>query len=426
MENSPRGAGDVHNQYIKHIMKRTFLYSFYILALAICCGIQPVMAQKKKIISTAREQVKSGKNLDQAQKSMEALLADSTNKADKRIWETLFGAVRKQYEQGNEKLYLKQACDTASLFSLTRQLFVIAEGLDSLEMIPNSKGKIDIEHRKAHAEYLEQIRPNLYNGGAWHLHKKNYAEAYLMFDQYIKSASQPLFRQYNYMVTDKKLSLAAYWAVYCGYKSKDAKMTLHHSYEALKDTAHYEYMLQYLAETYKLEKDTGRYVNAIKEGFERAPRFPYFFPRLVEHYVNDGQPDSAMAVVDHALSMDKDNAMYLFSKSTLLLNGGKYEECIAICEQIIAQTDSIADAYYNAGLAYYNMATEMDKNPQAARKKHKQIMEAYKKAMPYLQQFRNLQPGQTQKWGLPLYTIYLNLNMGTEFEEIDKLLKETK
>ena len=36
---------------------------------------------------------------------------------------------------------------------------------------------------------------------------------------------------------------------------KDTKATLHHSYEALKDTAHYNYMLQYLAETYLIRLD---------------------------------------------------------------------------------------------------------------------------------------------------------------------------
>ena len=53
-----------------------------------------------------------------------------------------------------------------------------------------------------------------------------------------------MFKQYNYGVKDKHLPTAAYYAVYSGYKMKDPKATLHHSYEALKDTVHYNYMLQ--------------------------------------------------------------------------------------------------------------------------------------------------------------------------------------
>ena len=69
--------------------------------------VQPVQAQKKEI-AAAKDLVKAGKNLDQAQKNMEKLLLDSANRANRKIWAVLYDAVRKQYEQGNEQLYLKQ------------------------------------------------------------------------------------------------------------------------------------------------------------------------------------------------------------------------------------------------------------------------------------------------------------------------------
>lgn len=95
-------------------------------------------AQKKEI-QLAKDQVKSGKNLPQAQASMQKLLADSANQNNKKIWNLYFDAVRKQYEQGNEKLYLKQKYDTAQLFNLTRQLFEIAQQFDSEPTITNAK-----------------------------------------------------------------------------------------------------------------------------------------------------------------------------------------------------------------------------------------------------------------------------------------------
>ncbi len=152
------------------------------------------MQAQKKEIAAARDQVKAGKDLNKAQASMEKLLKDSANLGNKKIWVTLFDAVRKQYEQGNEKLYLKQKYDTAQLFNLGRQMFLIAQGLDSVEMVPNRKGKVDIEYRKTHAEYLKRLRPNIYNGGVWFLQKKKYPEAYQFFDLYIDCATKPLFK----------------------------------------------------------------------------------------------------------------------------------------------------------------------------------------------------------------------------------------
>lgn len=382
-----------------------------------------VSAQKKEI-QTAKDQVKAGKNLDQAAASMKKLLADSANRTNRKIWTIYFDAVRKQYEQGNEKLYLKQKYDTAQLFNYTRQLFEVAFQYDSVETAPDKKGRRDFEFRKGHSDYLAHIRSNLYNGGIWFLNKKKYPDAYKFFDCYIECASQPMFKQRNYGEKDKHLPTAAYYAVYSGYKMKDPKATLHHSYEALKDTVHYNYMLQYLAETYMLEKDTARYVASLKEGFKRVPTFPYFFPRLVEYYVVRNQLDSAMTVVNEALTVVPDSDVYLAAKSNLLLEQGKLQECIEVSKKVIEVNQKLGDPYYNAGICYFNLAVEQDKNSHNSRKVKEQVEANYKKALPYLVKYREMEPKEQGKWAFPLYTIYLNLNMGKEFDEIDKVMKQ--
>ena len=387
--------------------------------------MSPVAASaQKKEIQTAKDQVKAGKNLDQAAASMKKLLADSANRTNRKIWTIYFDAVRKQYEQGNEKLYLKQKYDTAQLFNYTRQLFEVAFQYDSVETAPDKKGRRDFEFRKGHSEYLAHIRSNLYNGGIWFLNKKKYPDAYKFFDCYIECASQPMFKQRNYGEKDKHLPTAAYYAVYSGYKMKDPKATLHHSYEALKDTVHYNYMLQYLAETYMLEKDTARYVASLKEGFKRVPTFPYFFPRLVEYYVVRNQLDSAMTVVNEALAVVPDSDVYLAAKSNLLLEQGKLQECIEVSKKVIEVNQKLGDPYYNAGICYFNLAVEQDKNSHNSRKVKEQVEENYKKALPYLVKYREMEPKEQGKWAFPLYTIYLNLNMGKEFDEIDKVMKQ--
>ena len=387
--------------------------------------MSPVAASaQKKEIQTAKDQVKAGKNLDQAAASMKKLLADSANRTNRKIWTIYFDAVRKQYEQGNEKLYLKQKYDTAQLFNYTRQLFEVAFQYDSVETAPDKKGRRDFEFRKGHSDYLAHIRSNLYNGGIWFLNKKKYPDAYKFFDCYIECASQPMFKQRNYGEKDKHLPTAAYYAVYSGYKMKEPKATLHHSYEALKDTVHYNYMLQYLAETYMLEKDTARYVASLKEGFKRVPTFPYFFPRLVEYYVVRNQLDSAMTVVNEALTVVPDSDVYLAAKSNLLLEQGKLQECIEVSKKVIEVNQKLGDPYYNAGICYFNLAVEQDKNSHNSRKVKEQVEANYKKALPYLVKYREMEPKEQGKWAFPLYTIYLNLNMGKEFDEIDKVMKQ--
>ena len=99
------------------------------------------------------------------------------------------------------------------------------------------------------------------------------------------------------------------------------------------------------------------------------------------------------------------------------------QECFALCDTLIHENDSVAEAWLNAGLALFNQGVALDKNPVLSAKKHGQVISFYKQALPYLEKYRQLQPERKDRWALPLYTIYLNLNRGKEFDEIDKLLK---
>ena len=40
-----------------------------------------------------------------------------------------------------------------------------------------------------------------------------------------------------------------------------------------------------------------------------------------------------------------------------------------------------------------------------------------------MEKYRQLVPDDNARWAPALYRIYLNLNMGKEFEEIDRLMK---
>lgn len=381
-----------------------------------------VFAQKKEI-ATARQNLKKNSNLEQVESSMRQLLQDSANYSNERIWLTLFEAIKKQYEQGNEKLYLKQKYDTAQIFILTKKMFETLESFDSLQVKLSASGEKEVRYRKKHSEYLDQYRANLFNGGLFFINKQNYTDAYNYFDMYINCAHQPLFLRHDYHHNDTLLSQAAYWAVFCGYKMQKPTMTLHHTYLALKDTTHHHLMLQYLAETYKLDNDTARYVDVLREGFGRYPHLPFFFPRLIQYYANAGEWQNVLKTSECALQRDSIRANYYLVKSTALLNLVRYDETISLCDSIISTGESLPGFYLNAGLAYYHQAVTLDKTLQKSPRTRQKVTKLYKKALPYLKQYREAVPEEIEIWGLPLYTIYLNLNMGKEFDEIDNLLR---
>ena len=359
-----------------------------------------------------------------AENTLHGLLVDSASKKNSKIWLLLCDALTKQYEQGNEKLYLKQKYDTAALFSVTRKLYDVMSRFDSLDAQPDAEGRVRAKYRAKHATFLNSIRPNLFNGGSYFVHKKDYKTAYDYYSDYLLSANYPLFEGYDYMQKDALIPHAAYWAMFCGYKLSDADKIMRFKDQAERDTSMLNFVRQYEAEAYLVKKDTAMYVKSLQAGFEQYPNFAFFFPRLVEYYAKIGEHQKALEITDRALKADSTSLLFRFAKSTALLNLGRYNECIEVCKQLIKDNDSYADAYYNIGLAYFNQAIELNKDRQKYRANKEKIITLYQRSKPYMEKYRELAPTAKSKWLAPLYTIYLNLNMGKEFDEIDKLRKE--
>jgi predicted Zn-dependent protease len=382
-----------------------------------------VNAQKKEI-AQARTYIKSGKNLDKAEQSMRKLLLDSANVRNIRIYTTLAEVVRKQYEQVNEKVYLKQPYDTAAFFNTAKKLFDTYYKLDSALVNYGVKPDANEKIRERNSEYLNTYRINLYNGGLYWLRKNDFKKSIVMLDSYLYCHNQPLFSSLNLAESDSVAPLAASRNLYCGYRMQNTSVVMRNKEYALKDTVMLERTLQYLAETYSLMNDTEGYVGTLTDGIEHFPRSNYFFTHLIDYYNKVSDYEKAIKVADNALALDSCETLYLYAKSNILLNIGKNDDCIALCEKIISINDSLPEAYYNAGVAYINKAFSMEKG-RVNNKKRQQVKGFYSKSLKYMEKYRAMRPDDKDRWAAALYNIYLNLNMGKEFEEIDKMLRHS-
>ncbi len=390
-------------------------------ALLLLLMITPCLtwAQKKEL-NQARSYIKSGKEneLRNAEQLMKGLLKDQKNKDNKKIYATWFEAVQGLYRAANERMYLKQKQDTAQFFDLNKQMFTILEKLDSVEMRPNAKGRIDIEYRKKNSEMLNSYRPNIFNAGVYYVRKGEWQKAFDYFEFYIDCAQQPLFSEFRYDSLDTRMPEAAYWATYSGYRMEDAVLTLRHHKLARRDTSKISFTLQYIAQARLWLNDQELYLKTLEEGFRQNPTFSYFFPRLIDAYSSKGQYDKALAAADTAIAICDTCTLYMFAKSTILFRLEQYGKSIKVSERIIALNPNLAEAYFNAGTGYLNIALRLDE-----RRDKKQLRQLYQKARPYMEKYRKLMPKEKDKWGPALYRIYLNLNMGKQFDEIDRLLK---
>ena len=139
-------------------------------------------AQKKEL-SQARSYIKSGKDYDKAEKLMTDLIAkDSASRQNKKVYATWYESVLGQYQQINEKIYLQQKYDTATVYTLLNRMYRVAESLDSLDAKPDEKGKVKLEYRKSNADQLDKLRRNLYFGGTYNVRRSKFKEAFNFFE----------------------------------------------------------------------------------------------------------------------------------------------------------------------------------------------------------------------------------------------------
>lgn len=382
-------------------------------------------AKADKEIAATKDQLKKNQNLENIEKKMRELLKDTLNRDNEKIWLTLFESVKKQYEQVNEKLFLKQQSDTAKFFNCTMHMFDVLESLDSIDCgLDKGEDTGKGSFRKKHSQYLARYRDNLYSGGIYFVQKAKYKEAYEYFDHYLDCARQPLFSAYNYAEKDARMPEAGYWAVFCGYKNGNADNALKYSKLARKDTEHNMYLLQYMAESYQKKDSVEAYQEILEEGFDKYVISPYFFPRLAMLYGVQGKHDKVVEIADHQLFQLPNSLPALIAKSSALLHMERYDECVSVTDQIITLDENVPQAYLNAGMAYYNQTVNMNKNVYGNNPDKERLTMLYRRALPYIENYRRLMPKDIEHWGMPLYNIYYTLNMGGKFEEIENLLEE--
>ena len=110
------------------------------------------------------------------------------------------------------------------------------------------------------------------------------------------------------------------------------------------------------------------------------------------------------------------------------MNLGKNRQAIVFSLMTLRQDSTIIDAYYYVGAAFCNLANEIELptsiNSKAYKEALKKRQNYYLAARPYLETYRKKAPNKLNLWGPLLYRLYMVLNQGKQFEEIQRLLNK--
>lgn len=371
-------------------------------------------------------------NMDQANALIESAIANKHTASNPDTWYTAGKIQEKIYNKENEKMYLQQAYDQAKFFGSLSKMFDYFLTCDSLEQIPDAKGKVVAKYRSETSDLLSRIRINLVSGGVTYFNDNNNEKAFELFSKYIDVADAPMFAALNYAETDTLMHEIAYYATLAGLKMEDYHKALKYVDLAMKKEDVAQKAIEYKAMSYINLGDTVNWINALKEGVEKYPAVEYFYSNLISYYNTNGDTKDLVAFADEMLAKNP-LPIFRFVKGYVYQNQKEYDKAVEEYKICIEQDPTYTGAYRNLGICYCQMAQDLsdaastlDIKSKAYKAKKEEINAYYKLALPIYEHLRKIDDGSDpdvkNAWTNGLYTCYYMLNMGKEFEEIEKLM----
>lgn len=396
-------------------------------------ALKAEIKEANKVLREAQGQLNAvDGNIDQANALIESAIANKHTASNPDTWYTAGKIQEKIYNTENEKMYLQQAYDQAKFFGSLSKMFDYFLTCDSLEQIPDAKGKVVAKYRPEMTDLLSRIRINLVSGGVTYFNENNNEKAFELFSKYIDVADAPMFAALNYAETDSLMHEIAYYATLAGLKMEDYHKALKYVDLAMKKEDVAQKAIEYKAMSYINLGDTANWINALKEGVEKYPAVEYFYSNLISYYNTNGDTKDLVAFADEMLAKNP-LPIFRFVKGYVYQNQKEYDKAVEEYKICIEQDPGYTGAYRNLGICYCQMAQDLsdaastlDIKSKAYKAKKEEINAYYKLALPIYEHLRKIDDGSDpdvkNAWTNGLYTCYYMLNMGKEFEEIEKLM----
>lgn len=403
---------------MKIISKRLFLFLLMLMPMA----FDAAMAQK------ALRNIKSQLKNNQAQNALNAVQEarkDSTLNTNPRLYDYGAQAYMALNDALNEKIYLKQAIDTAQFFNTIYGVYDYVLKCDSLETeAQQTRGKSP-KFRKLNKQRVLRYYKNLNAGGHFFFAHGKHADAIRFLTLAQKLPEMPLADG----VVKQKPEVAmrnAVMLVRSAFATGDTALVARNAPLAMQSTGQVRCdMLEIMAKVAELSGDVPAQLSFLRQGLEEFPHHTPFFTGLADYYNSQEDYQTTLTLTADMLRVDSTNYYFLLAKGLALISLSRSDEAVEPLQCALVADSTAADVHYYIGVAYCNMAASVDLPENIRSKAYAAALEEqrrlYRQAEGYLEQYRALRPDEKARWVPLLYKIYLALNEGEKFSEIEKL-----
>ncbi|MBR3626848.1 MAG: tetratricopeptide repeat protein [Bacteroidaceae bacterium] len=388
---------------------------------------------QQSVIKEAKKLMKG--SFGAAETTLAPALTNPETKDLAETWDVAGNIQKDWFDNEYKKKVLGQPADEAQMYTSAMKAIQYFFKCDELAQKPDAKGKINNKFRNANTKAILELRNSLIEGGIQFFNNYNQSDsaedgkkAVEFLGAYAESAFNPMLESANLQQTDQNLGLAAFYASAAAQRMEDWASIAKYAKYAANDAEYGQSAAELAAEALKRQDKMDEYFQALKEGVQKYPQDKYFFANAVSYYTNQDKYDDAIAYVNEALASDPNNSYKMYVKGVVLAQAKKYDDAIATFQQATTVDPENAEAWSMLGDVYRLQAQDFSENatmdmdsPQYA-KDQQTLREFYAKAREPYEKARQLKPDERNLWLNGLYTVYYNLHLQSEFNEIEALM----
>ena len=415
-----------------------------IAALGMSCTSYAQMSEKElkkakkeaqKTVKEARDDMERDDVLDKshAKRLIDQAIKNPLLQDWDQTWYEAAEIYEYYYNQENLKSY-QGVYDTVAMYNYLNDWFTFSLRADSLQQIPNEKGKTSDDVRKYQVPRIYRNLNTLINGGVFYFnYRHDNKTAYAFFDRYFTLAQSDLLK--DYMVEDPTWNQYrynfAYFPALAAYLLEDWETSLKYAMMAQNDEEYGSDATQFVCECYGNMQDSVKWLEALKQGLFKYPTEDYYYSKLLNYYNLKNDMSEMEEFVKEMIEVDPEKAYNYYVLGYIAQQNKDYDAAIEQYKTAIEKNDRLADAYYNLGLCILSQAKDfmeakekLDYRSSAYKKALQEQENYFRTALPYFTKLRELEPDSVAKWGAPLQQIYYLLKMQKEMDEVEARMKE--
>jgi Flp pilus assembly protein TadD/predicted DNA-binding protein len=398
-----------------------------IAALSLLMAAPAAFGQEKLVKQVERMAKKDDVNVQEARKFLAPAFENPETANDARTWWVAGLIEEQQVKRDYVALSLGKEINEEAFYKAVNDMTDYYIKADSLDRLPNEKGKVKQRYDKKIAESLGTYYSFLVNGGAAAMDGGDLCKAHDYFQKYM-DVKMDLFQGTPTAEQDSMSMQIGFFNAYSiSQCMKDDKQAAIAAYEEIKDVPYRQNdVYQLLSQSYVMAGDTANFLKTLAEGQELFPEENFYLFNMINVYIQQGRNQEAKDYLDKAIASNPDNKQLYFVLANVYEQGfkdmAKAEEAF---QKALTIDPEYAEAMLGLGRIYFNQGANIQSEANAItdeaeyQAKEEQAKEYFRKALPYFEKAVELNPDETQ-YLVALRGIYYNLGMDDKYNEIDQ------